>query len=249
MAHLAPLLLAGAAVFVVAKASRPRRRKKPTQKNGVVTNGEKEKTKELPDGREVVSNWYHRQEALKALSDLGICECDPGDIDGKYGTQTATAVRNFQDHVGLPETGHWDEHAEREMLLLLRSLQDEKEVDFPEGNGANGKGEEWGPDDILVPDPECNYMRHIADEFFEIQRRRAAEYALEGNTMGEDALAIHQEMVEEYMPLCASLGREGVGPGVREWWNQNVSHVAGILSEYQHSPDSLEEDAEKYGLV
>ncbi len=248
MATFVPLLLAGATVFVVAKATRKKRRKKSTPKpNGAVMNGEG--TKELPDGSKVVSNWYHRQEALKALADLGICECDPGDLDGKYGTQTATAVRNFQSHVGLPETGHWDEHAEREILLLLRSLQGENGVEFPEGNGGNGSGETWSPDDVLVADAECNYMRHIADGFFEIQRRRAVEYALEGNMMGGDAVAIHQEMVEEYMPLCASLGRDGVGPGVRTWWDQNVAHVAGILSEYQHVPDSLEEDAEKYGLV
>jgi len=200
----------------------------------------------LPDVPKIVSNWRHRQEALKALDDLGICDCDPGMIDGLYGPDTKRAVENFQRHVGLEVTGTWDEDAEQKMLLLLRSLMNEDQVDFPRDDTNGGP---FGPDDILVADPQCNTMQYIADAFFDIQRKRAVEYALEGNTMGQDAEAIHQEMVEQYMPLCASLGKEGVGPGVRQWWNQNVGHVAGILSEYQHLPESLEQDAQRYGLI
>ena len=247
MAHFAPLLLGGLAAFALANATK-KRRKKAAAKKPVESNGNSTKELGPEESKRVVSSWLHRQEALKALADLGVCDCDPGQIDGKYGPDTRRAVENFQRHVGLEPTGSWEERAERQMFLLLRSLGEAERPDSP-SNGNEKSGGPFGPDELLVADPQCNYMQHIADEFFEVQRKRAVEYALEGNTMGQDAEAIHQEMVEQYMPLCASLGREGVGPGVRKWWDQNVGHVAGILSGYQHLPESLEQDAQRYGLI
>jgi hypothetical protein len=245
MANLAPLFLLGGVAFIAAKsaARKKKRRLEVVSEDEVIT------PKPLPAPSptpKVVSNWAQRQEALKFLGDNGICECDPGDIDGKYGGATKGAVEAFQRYAGIDVDGKWGEQTEKAMLATLRKLEKEG---LPTPRPAPlPSDKEWTPDDIIVMDADCDQMLHIADELFKIQRRRAAQYALEGDTTYKDAESIHQEMVEEYAPLCASLGREGVGSGVRLWWDENTKWIHNVLREYEILPDALEEDAQSYGL-
>ncbi len=241
MANLAPLLLLGGAAIVASSAMRKKKKRR--------REGDTIAPKPLPapsPAPKVVSNWAQRQEALAFLGEQDICECDPGGIDGKYGPATKQAVIEFQRYAGIDDDGKWGEQTEKAMLLALRKL--EKEGLPGPRPGPLPSDKEWTPEDIIVMDPECNMMLHISDELFTIQKRRAIEYALEGNTTGKDADAIHQEMVEEYAPLCASLGRDGVGPGVRQWWDANVAWIHTVLRGYELLPETLDEDAESYEL-
>jgi len=125
------------------------------------------------------------------------------------------------------------------------------DIPMPESPSPQGNGEtpEWGVDDILVADADCNYMLHVDDEFFHIQQRMIIEYALDG-WMDEDAAnEIHERLMSHYLPLCLTLGYAGVGDGVKKWWNKNVSHVFMELKGYELVPELLEEDAIKYGLL
>jgi len=72
--------------------------------------------------------------------------------------------------------------------------------------------------------------------------------ALDGMTDGIAAEEIHEEMMSRYIPMCLFLGKDNVGPGVLNWWNTNLSHVASKLKSYDLLPELLEEDAAKYGL-
>jgi len=246
MANLAPLLLLGGAALVVASA----RKKKKRKPSGVVIEDEPilgGKTLPPAPAPKVVSNWMHRQEALKFLADNGICDCDPGNIDGKYGAATKRAVMEFQRYAKIGVDGKWGELTEKAMLQTLRKLDNEG---LPRPTPAPAPSDkEWTPADVIVMDADCAYMLHISDELFKLQRKRAAQYALEGDTTYKDAESIHQEMVEEYAPLCASLGREGVGNGVRQWWDENTKWIYNVLREYEMLPDALEQDAESFGLL
>jgi len=108
---------------------------------------------------------------------------------------------------------------------------------------------EFGPDELLVADAECNYILHQDDKWFTEQRRRMIEYALDGMTDSQAATEIHESMLADYIPLCLSLGRNGVGSGVRQFWDVNLGHVASGLKTYDLLPDLLEEDAIKFGLL
>lgn len=115
---------------------------------------------------------------------------------------------------------------------------------------AGTPGSQWGPGDHIVFDANCSdYPLHLSDEFlYQIQPRLIVEYALEDMTSSEDAEEIHQRLVAEYAPRCASLGRSGIGDGARRWWDKNIHHIYTKLQSYANNPNFLEEDAEKYGL-
>lgn len=115
--------------------------------------------------------------------------------------------------------------------------------------GDPGEIPEWSPDDILVADADCNFMIHESEEFYHIRKRMIISYALNDMTSGEDANEIHEILMAEYLPLCLTLGYNGVGEGVKQWWDINVGHIATDLKSYETSPEFLEEDAQKYGLL
>lgn len=239
MGSLTPILLLGGVALIAVKS----RKKKKRAGESVPID-----LSALPDtsAPKVVSNWAQRQEAMKFLADHGICESDPGAIDGKLGPATSAAVKEFQRCAGITADGKWGEQTERAMLEMLRKLDREG---LPVPRPGPGPSPKWGPEDIIVMDPQCNQMLHLDDSLFDKQRRRAAEYALDGNTAFADAESIHQEMVEEYAPLCASLGKEGVGAGVKTWWDKNILWIYNVLREYEMLPNALEEDAEAFGLL
>lgn len=248
MGNLAPLLLIGGAALVVVK-SRKKKKRAGSGATAETPDTSASEPQPLPAPTpKVVSTWTQRQEAMKFLAEHGVCESDPGVIDGKMGPATTEAVKVFQACVGLDEDGQWGEETERAMLEMLRKLESEG-LPVPKPGPGPSPDTQWGPDDIIVMDPQCNQMLHIDDSLFSTQRKRAAEYALDGNTTHADAQSIHQEMVEEYAPLCASLGKEGVGSGVRAWWDKNVLWIYNVLREYEMLPNALEEDAEAFGLL
>ena len=113
----------------------------------------------------------------------------------------------------------------------------------------SGEPVEYGPDELLVADAECNYILHQDDKWFTEQNRRVIEYALDGMTDVQAAEEIHESMLADYIPLCLSLGYSGIGPGVKQFWDVNLAHVVGRLKGYELLPETLEEDAIKYGLL
>lgn len=108
---------------------------------------------------------------------------------------------------------------------------------------------EYGPDELLVADAECNYILHQDMKWFDEQKRRAIGYALNGMTDSQAANEIHESMLADYIPLCLSLGRNSVGPGVKQFWDQNLAHVANMLKGYELLPETLEQDAIEMGLL
>jgi len=107
---------------------------------------------------------------------------------------------------------------------------------------------EYGPDELLVADRDCNYIEHQDDAFFTEQTKLCIQYGLDGMFDGESAEEIHEEMMSRYIPMCLFLGREKVGQGILTWWNMNLSHVASKLKSYELLPEFLEEQAEEYGI-
>lgn len=247
MNSVAPILLFGAGLVLVSKS---RKKKKRVSENVPID------LSALPDASasetKVVSTWAQRQQAMKFLAEHDVCESDPGAVDGKFGPATKAAVKAFQACVDIPTDGLWGEQTERAMLELLRKLERDGlpvPKPGPTPTPSPTPNQKWTPDDVIVMDPQCNQMLHIDNSLFDKQRRRAAEYALDGNTAFVDAQSIHQEMVEEYAPLCASLGRQGVGAGVRTWWDENIKWIYNVLREYEILPDALEEDAQSFGIL
>jgi len=119
----------------------------------------------------------------------------------------------------------------------------------PSPEPSPGPSSEYGPDELLVADGDCNYILHQDDRFFREQRALMIESALEGLTDGQAADEIHEEMMRRYIPMCLFLGKDNVGQGVRTWWSTNLAHVASGLQAYELLPDTLEEDAIEYGIL
>ncbi len=133
--------------------------------------------------------------------------------------------------------------------LMLTDEADEARGQWPSPSSPNAAPREYGPEDLLVTDPECNYIVYQDDGWFEEQNLRIIQYALDGMMDGDSAQEIHESMLADYTPLCLSLGRNGVGPGVKQFWDTNLAHVASKLKGYELLPETLEEDAIEYGLL
>lgn len=107
----------------------------------------------------------------------------------------------------------------------------------------------YRPDELLVADPECNYILHQDDKWFDVQKERVIRYALDGMFDSEAATEINESMLADYIPLCLTLGRDGVGPGVKQFWDANAVLIYNQLQAYEALPDMLEEDAREYGIL
>lgn len=119
----------------------------------------------------------------------------------------------------------------------------------PIAPGAEPTPPQFGEDELLVADPECDYIIHHDDRWFEEQKRRTLAYAMDGAFDVESAGEIHRSMLSDYIPLCLTLGRNGVGPGVRDFWDKNLAHVVADLQRYEILPETIDEDAAKFGLL
>lgn len=108
---------------------------------------------------------------------------------------------------------------------------------------------EYGPDNLLITDPECNYILHQDERWFSEQRRRTIAYALDGMIDADAAIEIHESMMADFAPICLSLGREGVGPGLKTFWSVNSGWINSLLMQYDSLPQLLEEDAKAFGLL
>lgn len=108
---------------------------------------------------------------------------------------------------------------------------------------------QFGEDELLVADAECNYIIHRSDKWLEEQKRRTLAYAMDGAFDVVSAEEIHDSMLMDHIPLCFTLGRNGVGPGVKEFWDANLAHVVADLQRYEVLPETIDEDASKYGLL
>lgn len=140
-------------------------------------------------------------------------------------------------------------HGEGFALMLTQDATPEPEPQpAPEpAPQPSDEGEDYGFD-LLKTDPECNYIVHQDDGWFHEQKLRIVEFALNGRMDETAAQEIHESMLADYIPLCLSLGRNGVGPGVKQFWDANLAHVASELKGYELLPETLEEDANELGL-
>lgn len=149
-----------------------------------------------------------------------------------------------------------DQYGERDVwvpdsatALNLDNLPPELGGTSGSGGNVSTTGTQLGPNDHIVLDGDCNNVLHFSEEFlWQTQPRLIVSYALDEMTSSEDAAEIHERLLAQYAPRCASLGRSGVGDGVRSWWDTNVNHIYHKLQSYKNNPNFLEEDAEKFGL-
>ncbi len=208
-----------------------------------------------------------------------ICaRCHPGRTDGEMDDATRSAIKSFQAFSGLDVTGEWGVVEDRSMARVLRAIDSDEPIicdpisDYPaplycaEISGMDGnflhekkeggptvedmlEPEQWTPHDVLVSDPECNYIIHESAEFVNAQKIMSLEYALDGMDDIESAEEIHERLMAEYLPLCLTLGKDGVGEGMQIWWSHNVILILSDLKTYATLPELLEEDAIKYGLL
>lgn len=112
MSKLAPLLLLGGAAALIAT------RKKSSPKETVVP--EEEVIPETKPSNQK-KTWEDRQQALAYLAELGVCTtCDPGAVDGIYGTNTKNGIMGFQHYAGIKVTGKWDRDTEAAMRAALQ---------------------------------------------------------------------------------------------------------------------------------
>lgn len=133
-------------------------------------------------------------------------------------------------------------------LKLKEGARPPQETRVTDGDVDEEKSE-YLPHELLVADGECNYILHQDPKWFDEQNRRILLYALDNMTDGQAANEVHESMMADYAPMCLVLGRDGVGPGVKQFWDVNVAHVFGRLQMYENSEEFLQEDAEKYGLL
>ncbi len=141
---------------------------------------------------------------------------------------------------------------------LQPSIQDEPapepepsssaEPDDIDESGPTADSPQYGPDELLVADGNCNYIEHQDDAFFTEQTRLIILSALDGLIDDQATEEINEEMMSRYIPMCLFLGRDKVGQGVLTWWNTNLAHISGKLKSYDLLPELLEEDAVKYGI-
>ena len=205
---------------------------------------------------------------------LRLCaKCDPMGITGNPGPDTRSAIKAFQAITGLDVDGDWG--VEEDMAMDAIRVSYEQGIPIPcdplialpspfgcfldndrygllptvEARGTAEPPTTYTPDDLLVADAECNHIVHHDDRWFEVQKRRIIAYALDGATDLDSAREIHESMLADYIPLCLSLGRSGVGPGVGKFWDANLAHVANDLRRYDLLPETVEEDALRYGLL
>ncbi len=116
--NLLPLLLAGGAVAVI---SSKKKKKKGTsyEMMEVPYAPPNVKTSGPPAQTASKETWMQRQKALAYLGGIGFCECNPGAIDGIYGTATKNAIRSFQRTVGISTDGIWGPNTDKIMGQTL----------------------------------------------------------------------------------------------------------------------------------
>lgn len=210
--------------------------------------------------------------------EVKLCNCDPGDVDGIPGVKTIAAIKAFQLLVGLEADGGWGVQEDLAMSKILKAVNEGKPIPCdplnqpplpfacfyydkdtygimltyaskPAPSPAPGPTPSPSPDTgIITADAECNYIVSQSDEWWKIQKRRIVEMALKDLFDAEAANEIHESMMADYLPFCLTLGYDGVGPGVKEFWKVNRAFIAKELWSYENFPETLEEDAEELGV-
>ncbi len=173
---------------------------------------------------------------LTAISKGLPIECDP--LSGGYPSPFACFVYG-DDYALMLQEGE----------VAQPKTEPTPSPDKPKTEPTGTRPREYGPDEWLVADADCNQILHQDMKWFEEQRIRMITSALEGMTDAQAAREIHESMLADTIPLCLSLGRSGVGPGVGKFWDTNLAHVAAELRGYEILPETLEEDAIKFGLL
>ena len=206
-------------------------------------------------------------------------KCDPGNVDGKPGPKTTAAVKAFQELAMLAADGLWDSEEDAAMFRIFEALKKGAPLecdplhkyDGPLGCFLHGKRYILAPtlangkttpklppapqlsDDVaelaVVADPGCNHIISSSPKWYNELKKRTIGYALDGATGHEAAQEIVEGMLADHLPLCLTLGQNGVGDGVSDFWTMNLTNTKNLLQAYEYLPLTLEEDAEAFGLL
>jgi len=132
MSKLGPLLLGGAALFMVAKGKKKKKRSSDSSDaSGYPSLGEPMVVDDLPtfspgpvDKKAGTSKWKERQEALISLG-YGV---GPSGADGIYGKNTKAAIADFQRDAGIGIDGIWGKITDAAMAEALRRGSVDKSI-------------------------------------------------------------------------------------------------------------------------
>lgn len=137
--------------------------------------------------------------------------------------------------------------------LQAQSLPDPDQPVTPPGQTPSEPSSPEIPDDtegapLVVADADCNYILQTNDSWYDEQNFRVILSALDGEFDSSAVSEIIDGMFADYLPHCFTLGRDFVGPGVKQFWEANAKMIYDKLQAYKALPDLLEEDASKYGF-
>jgi len=141
-----------------------------------------------------------------------------------------------------------------EFGIQAQSLPDPSRPTTPAGQASDDpfvgptEPDEDEPAPIVVADDDCAYILQTNDAWYDEQKFRVIVKALDGEFDSAAVNDILDGMLAEYLPQCHTLGRDGVGPGVRQFWDANGKMIYDKLQAYKFLPDLLEEDASEYGF-
>ena len=166
MANLLPiLLLGGAAVVVMGKKKKKKKKSGAIAYDDLVLPVPGVSTAGPAGASAGVSKWKARQESLAYLTRLGVCSCNPGEVDGKYGSNTKTAIRAFQSYAGIDVDGKWGPQTETAMKQAIneakgsalpsptpgpRPAPQPTPAPTPSGKPAGMKVNEWESANMLI---------------------------------------------------------------------------------------------------
>jgi len=94
--------------------------------------------------------WRSRQFGLMYIANHTGINCNPGDPDGIPGEGTRTAIKNFQQAMGLEPTGEWTQVTETAMLHMFGQLASEIPESPPEVKAPKEREDLW-VDNIYLP--------------------------------------------------------------------------------------------------
>lgn len=138
-----PILLAGAAALLLLGGKKGGKKKKSETADDFLDDYvpiDIPDTVGPSDGGATKSKWMARQQALATVAGWGKCNCDPGSIDGDYGSKTKAAVRAFQACASIDVDGKWGPATEAAMkaALAMGPTWPDGKSDSNSGGGSGG---------------------------------------------------------------------------------------------------------------
>lgn len=96
-----------------------------------------------PSGEDAGSEiWVNRQTAMKYLADFGVCNSNPGKIDGKPGPATVEAIYGLQTCMGMIPDGKWSAAIDKKLHTLMNHAF-QKAAKASASTGKSEEGHKW----------------------------------------------------------------------------------------------------------